>query len=200
MENLIWGDSTREYENLNTLNLLETIQDLKIKNNELQSALEIEKKTEVPKRRKSKLRSIRSTRLRRKTTMTNHKQPLDFGFTYAQPNHTLVIINGEQLKLTHYDRGNGRAVTLPWWIWKKIHKVVEGTFNPVLRHRGLPVGRFGQGCNKLHEDFGYELSLLFRSMKGVTTDEQVFENLGVWIGWGVRGREWRSNIRDKEEK
>ena len=31
MENLIWGDSTREYENLNTLNLLETIQDLKIK-------------------------------------------------------------------------------------------------------------------------------------------------------------------------
>lgn len=44
MENRIWGDSIREYENLNTLNLLETIQDLKIKNNELQSALDHQKK------------------------------------------------------------------------------------------------------------------------------------------------------------
>ena len=129
--------------------------------------------------------------------MTNNKKPLDFGFTCAQNNHKLIIINGEQLKLTHYDRGNGRAVVLPWWIWKKIHKVVEGTFNQVLRHRGLPAGRFGQGVNKLNEDFGYELSLLFHLMKGVKTDEQVLENLGVWTGWGVRGREWRSTISDR---
>lgn len=128
--------------------------------------------------------------------MANNKKPLDFGFTCAQNTHTLVVINGEQLKLTHYYRGNGRAVILPWWIWKKIHKVVEATFNEILEKRDLPEGHFAQGVNKLNEDFGYELSLLFHIMKGVTTDEQVLENLGVWIGWGVRGREWRSTISD----
>ena len=43
MGNRIWGDRIREYENLNTLELLETIENLKIKNNELQSALTYEK-------------------------------------------------------------------------------------------------------------------------------------------------------------
>ena len=51
MGDIIWGDRIREYENLNTLELRETIENLKIKNNELQSALEHQKRlTEIAER------------------------------------------------------------------------------------------------------------------------------------------------------
>lgn len=43
MENRVWGDRIKEYEKSNTLNLLEIIEDLKIKNNELEAALAYEK-------------------------------------------------------------------------------------------------------------------------------------------------------------
>ena len=51
MGDIIWGDRIREYEKSSETDLLETIKNLKIKHNELQSALEYQKQlTEISER------------------------------------------------------------------------------------------------------------------------------------------------------